>query len=124
MTRGDKLLILLIIVSAIMSAYILLFTRSGHGLSHQAVVSVAGLVVRTTTLSQETPRQHFVVNGKVGKTEIEVQGRKIRVVDAHCKNRICVRQGWIDKPGESIICMPGQVVISIEGTAPVDAVTR
>ncbi|MBL0224789.1 MAG: NusG domain II-containing protein [Geobacteraceae bacterium] len=124
MTRGDKLLVLLIMVSAIMSAYVLLCNRSNKDSSHQAVISVEGLVVRTITLSRETPRQDFVINGKVGKTDIEVQGRRIRVRDAHCNNRICVRQGWIDKPGESVICMPGQVVISIEGAAPVDAVTR
>jgi hypothetical protein len=124
MTRGDKLLVLLISLSAIMSAYVLLFNRSGNDSSHQAVISVGGLVVRTITLSRETPRQHFEINGKVGKTDIEVQGRRVRVLDAHCNNRICVRQGWIDKPGESVICMPGQVVISIQGAAPVDAVTR
>jgi len=124
MTLGDKLLVMFVLTAAVLSAYVLLVRPPSDNSTHQAVISVAGQVVRTTTLSRTATGRHIVINGKVGTMDIEVQGSKIRVAEAPCNNRICIRQGWIDRPGESIICMPGQVVISIEGAAPVDAVTR
>lgn len=124
MTRGDKLLVLLVIASSISSAYLFLSSRPGKTASRRAVISVAGEAVRTVSLARDTPGQLYAVTGKAGVATVEVQGGKIRVKDAQCSRRICVRQGWIDIPGESVVCMPGQVVISIEGAAAVDAVTR
>ncbi|MBF0459508.1 MAG: NusG domain II-containing protein [Nitrospirae bacterium] len=60
----------------------------------------------------------------VGLT-VEIKGGKVRVVDADCPGKICVKQGWIDSG--AIICLPNRVVITVEGTpAPpkgVDATT-
>jgi len=124
MTRGDKLLILLILASSLLSGYFLYFHNSNKDASHQAVISVSGKIVQRVSLSDSTPSQHFRINGKVGETIIAVAGRKIRVENAACVNQICVHQGWIERAGESIVCMPGEVVISIEGVTGVDAVTR
>jgi hypothetical protein len=53
-----------------------------------------------------------------------VEGKRIRMKEANCPDKICVRQGWIEKPGDSIVCIPGEIIIRIEGAAPLDAVTR
>jgi hypothetical protein len=55
---------------------------------------------------------------------VEVDGGKIRMLKANCPEQICVKQGWIKDPGASIVCLPGEIIIHIDGPADVDAVTR
>jgi hypothetical protein len=43
---------------------------------------------------------------------IEIKGKKVRVKDADCPNKLCVKQGWIDRG--AIICLPNRVVIIIK----------
>jgi hypothetical protein len=44
--------------------------------------------------------------------------------EANCPEQICVKQSWIQAPGSTIVCLPGEIIIHIDGLAPVDAVTR
>ena len=47
---------------------------------------------------------------------LEITGGKIRMKEASCPDQICRKQGWIKSRGESIICLPNKVVITLEGT--------
>ena len=40
----------------------------------------------------------------------------VRVEDADCDNHDCIKQGRISKVGQSVICLPHQMVIRIVGT--------
>ena len=47
----------------------------------------------------------------------------VRVSDSDCPGQDCVHTGAISRAGQSIVCLPAQVVISLVGTASdVDAV--
>ncbi len=60
---------------------------------------------------------------------IELKGSKVRVKEADCPKKICIKQGWIEKG--SIICLPNRLVVSVErgsdtedkGESNVDAIT-
>lgn len=50
----------------------------------------------------------------------------VHIVDANCRDRLCIKQGSIRYPGQSIVCLPNKVVIKIIGEkadSPIDAVT-
>jgi len=126
MTRGDKfllagLLLLSLLSMALLYGRLSYFSRSTKAVN--AVISVKGTVVRKIPLPVEN-RVAFTVQGRVGPSAVEVDGGRLRMQEAPCPGRVCVNQGWIEHAGESIICIPGEIVIRIEGTAPVDAVTR
>jgi hypothetical protein len=128
MTRADKLLATAVLVAAIVGISLpwlrsALFPGMGGG-SSLAVVKVRGEIVRKVALSDGEGNSTFTVNGRIGPCIVEVSGKKIRMREAPCPDRICVRQGWIERAGESVVCVPGEVLIRIEGAAPVDAVTR
>jgi len=60
-----------------------------------------------------------------GAMIVEVKEGRIRVKESDCPRRICLHTGWIQHPGETIVCVPNKIVIEIEasGSAPsVDAV--
>lgn len=126
MTRGDKLLLaglLLLSLLAMATLYSRFSPFSGSAQAVQAVISVQGTVIRRIPLLPES-RSTFVVQGRLGPSTIEVQGGRVRMQEAPCAGRICVNQGWIRHPGQSVVCIPGEILIRIEGAAALDAVTR
>ena len=47
-----------------------------------------------------------------------VKKGKIEVLHSNCPQGICKHQGWISRPGQSIVCVPNHVLIEIPGQAP------
>lgn len=65
------------------------------------------------------------VPGREGPYRFEIKGGKIRAVEAVCPNQVCVHRGWIEREGDSIVCVPNGVVARIVGKGQVvDAVTE
>lgn len=68
----------------------------------------------------------FTIEGTLGRLEVEIKDRRVRVNSSTCPRQICVHTGWISKPYEQIICAPNRIFISIKSDSEelVDAVTR
>ena len=47
---------------------------------------------------------------------IEISGGSVRMIYADCPDKICVRTGAISRSGQSIVCAPHRVVITIAGS--------
>ncbi len=75
-----------------------------------AVVEIDGTEVARYPLSQDGV---FSLNG--GTNTLEISGGRVRMLDADCPNRQCVRQLWISRMNESIVCLPNRVVVMITG---------
>lgn len=45
---------------------------------------------------------------------VHIKGGKVSVSAASCKNQVCVRHGSISKSGESIVCLPNRLIVTIE----------
>jgi len=63
------------------------------------------------------------VQGPLGESVIEIKDRKVRMLFSPCPDKLCMKQGWIDKTSQSIICVPNRIIIKIEGRADFDALT-
>ena len=127
MTRADKLLIAAILLCALFGLakiYRHFFAPLDQLFPAQATITSAGKVVRTIDLDPAGGKQILQVSGRLGAATVEVVEGKIRMLAANCPNQICVKQGWIQEPGATIVCLPGEIIIHLEGPAPVDAVTR
>ena len=44
-----------------------------------------------------------------------IENGTARVVEASCPDQVCVRQGAVRYAGESIVCLPHRLVITVEG---------
>lgn len=44
---------------------------------------------------------------------IKIENQRVSVVNANCRDGLCVKKGSIQNNGESIICLPHKVVITI-----------
>lgn len=62
-------------------------------------------------LEQDT---QFTLTTKEGGTNtIVIKDGEVRVTEADCPDRICVTMGSISRTGQTIVCMPHQLVIRI-----------
>jgi len=85
-----------------------------------ADVQVAGKQVAQIKLDHET---YLTISGALGPVLIAVDGSGIRILDARCPDKLCVRTGAISHAGEWIACVPNRLVIRIAGDTGVDAIS-
>lgn len=72
----------------------------------------------------ETPTENYTytmpvdkvltVIGVRGETIIEIKGNKFRFVESACKNKDCVKNGWVSLPFYPVVCLPNRVSAYIE----------
>ena len=101
-------------------------TRRAGGV---AVVTVDGDIVAKLPLSEPTAfalNSSYLGIGEEGFANvIVVENGRVCVKDANCPDKVCVRTGWIEYEGESIVCLPHKLVVTVRGgSAGPDAYTR
>jgi hypothetical protein len=47
---------------------------------------------------------------------IVYEAGRIRFAAADCPDKVCVRTGWISRSGQIAACVPGHLIIKIEGS--------
>jgi hypothetical protein len=119
LTWGDYLVIVGVLVGALVTIPLLRETAQASG--RWAIVRLDGQIVHQLSLAKD---QEVTVVGPVGETVIQVQGGRVRVLRSPGAQEICMRQGWIHKPGEALICLPNHVTIEIPGDSGIDAISR
>lgn len=128
MTKADtNLLIALILIS--ISAYVMIqYMAAPLTAEGQVIIKAGGQVVQEIALSADTPDQRINIHGKTDNAVIEIKEGRVRMVEANCPDQVCAKQGWIDRPGQSIVCVPNELVIYLQGASDektaVDAITR
>ena len=53
-----------------------------------------------------------------------VSDGKICIARADCPDQVCVETGTISRAGESIVCVPNKITITIDGKSTIDAVVN
>jgi hypothetical protein len=77
-----------------------------------AVISVDGREIERLALSSETER---TVQGNGYTLRVVLSPDGVRVAQADCPTQDCVHTGTITRSGQSIVCLPGRVIITLEG---------
>lgn len=104
--RNDRILIVGIIVCAIVLTG--LFFLRGSSLGTTVVVSVAGEEYGSYSLLKEQVVQ-------IGDTNtLVIHNHEADMLFAECPDQICVKHTPISETDENIICLPNQVVVTIE----------
>jgi hypothetical protein len=106
--RGDIILILVLI-----TASVLLFVLKDNRKDGKLLkVSVNGSEICTLSLDEDI---EYEIQGFISKNILIIENGKARMKEAGCPDKLCVKQGEISKAGESIICLPNRIIVSVEG---------
>lgn len=79
------------------------------------IVEVNNKEILKININTLKSKKEFSVEGILGKSFFLYDPKKgIRMISSPCPDKICIRQGWINKAGETIVCLPNRVVIRLE----------
>lgn len=122
MKRGD---VVILILALLLCAAPLLMLLSTPSVPTRAVVRQNGAVLCTLPLKADAEKEILSPDGS-GFNLVRVQSGTVCIADADCPDRTCVRTGAISRAGETLVCLPHRLTITLEGAAgsALDAVTR
>ena len=120
----DKVVIIISLLGIILSfIYFNIYGGQGGGRKYIEVYSQN----KKTEYSLQDADIH--IRGEQGDILIKVREGRAKVVESACADGWCKGMGWIENPGDSIVCLPLKVFITIrqkdsQDTPHIDAVTR
>ncbi len=120
--KQDVVLLAVMLAGALLLGVFLMLTRKSGA---EVVVKVAGKQVTAFSLNENTKYTIHGVNG--GTNELIIEDGQVWLEEASCPDKLCVHQGKIKYSGESIICLPNKVSVTIQDendTNGVDAVAQ
>ena len=87
--------------------------KSGNSVKY-AVVKIDGKEVERFDLDEISSKMVTYHPSDTQYNIVEIQEGKIRVKEDNSPDQIAVRTGWISEPGQTSICLPHRLVITIE----------
>lgn len=120
--RNDIILILVIVIISVALLLVWkLVYLNGQDTNGDACVKVTvdGKVYGTYPLSKDDTIEIKNVDGDVTNTLVIKDG-VADVTAADCPDHLCVKQKAISKEGESIICLPNKVVVTVKSDTKSD----
>lgn len=95
---------------------IILGASIGKGYNNTyAEITIAGKIYKTIPLSEHKGEGSIEVKTKDGFNIIKVKDNKIGIIEADCPDKVCMNPEYIEKPGQSLVCLPHRVMIEIKG---------
>lgn len=112
--RSDLILLLgLLVIGGVIGLCLLLTGKTGA----QVQVRVAGEVTATYSLRQD---RSVTIQGVGGTNLLVIQDGKAAITEADCPDALCVGMGSISKNGQSVVCLPHQVVVEVISESEAD----
>lgn len=111
----DVLVVLAVIALGVAAA---IFAYGGKGTDGAltATVKHRGEIVAQVRLSALTEEKTVTVDGTYHLT-IRLDRDGAAVAESDCPGQDCLHTGKITRPGQSIVCLPEQVTVTLEGAA-------
>lgn len=112
---------LILIAVTVAIAGVLLFLLYGVNNSSGAYVQIEinGIVTETLPLDTDTVFE-IITDG--GENLLVIESGNAKVTEANCPDGICKNHAKIHRNGESIICLPHRVVITVVNEADTDGI--
>lgn len=79
-----------------------------------AEITVNGKFYKKVPLSEHTGEDKINVKTSYGYNIVDIKDQSVSIIDADCKDGICIKEGSISKPGQSLICLPHKLMVEIK----------
>lgn len=109
MKKADFIIIgAVVVVAAVMLIFLY---GSSSNLGSYVQIEIDGKITETLPLDEDTKKKITTENG--GTNTLVIKDGKAKIVEANCPDGICKNHKAINRNGESIICLPHKVVVSV-----------
>ena len=119
MNKADKVLIVcLLIIAAIGIGYNI---SSSKDKAQLLAIECSGNPIKYYKLPAYGTKH---ITGNIGSLQVQIDGRRVRITDADCPDRLCVNYSWLTNSSGKIVCLPNKVVIKLIGESKLDALVQ
>lgn len=108
----DALVVIIVVAFAVMTAAFVYGKNRGETLT--ATVEHRGQVAAQVALSTLTEEKKITIDGQYHLT-VTLTRDGVSVTESDCPGQDCVHTGRITRAGQSIVCLPEQVIVTLEG---------
>lgn len=116
MKKGDVLICLFLILAGIA----MLFAFSGAKPGEWVEIHTNGTLYGRYSLNEN---KILDLKTEHGSNKIVIEKGKVWVSESSCRDKLEIKAGKIQKDGESLICLPNRLVVSIVGKGDVAGVS-
>jgi len=116
MIKGDKILIVFIIIISLVSLGFIQKNATGHNDKYISI-QVNGKEYKKIIFDKSMIGKTIPIETQFGYNLVEIGDGNIRVIEASCPDELDVKQGYISMPGEIIVCLPNRLVVEIKGSS-------
>lgn len=120
MRKGDFLILGFIIFVFLINVFSLSCVGEYDNL--KCIVKVDGTVFKEIKLSPDY-NNYVEINSTFGYNKISIEGNKVKIIKSNCEDKLCVSEGAISKPLQSLVCLPSRLIVYIEGDSELDYVS-
>ena len=117
MKKAD--IIVIAAVLAVAGILCLLLYGGNHG-GQQVQIEIDGTVSEVLPLSEDCEKEIITPDG--GSNTLVIADGAVWMKTANCPDKICVHHPKISRSGESIICLPHRLVITVTDSRQADEV--
>ena len=114
----DALVALTVVVLAVVCVGTMWFDSTDDGL--QAVVVADGTEVERIALDTLPEPAELLVEANGYRLQLLLSPEGVVMAESDCPTQDCVRTGTIRRSGQSIVCLPARVVVTLEGAVTDD----
>jgi len=126
LTKGDKILFFCIILLSLIIFVAFQVYGFADGKTY-VLIEANGKLYQKVSLGKDGPNLTIHVPVATGENIVEIDRDRVKMLYAQCPDQDCIRQGWISRPGQIIVCLPNKMVIKIQSdkyvSGDVDEVT-
>ena len=113
MKKGDYIVIV-VLTLVILLSFAVFLPKAGENKSTTAIIMIDGKLYKEIKLT-DNYNNFIEINSRFGYNKIDISGKKVRIAEADCEDKLCHNMGEIEKPGQSIVCLPHRLIVYIEG---------
>ena len=113
---GDFLIIVVLLIISFTPFY-MLHNQEKADDQIIGIVKINNREVKRLPLDKDQ-KWRYQKNGKINI--VQIKNHKIRVIDANCKDQVCVKEGWKSESGDTIVCLPHKFLIELKNKNQID----
>ncbi len=111
----DIIIIVFLIILSFIPYLIFAKTLSKNYNTTYANIKISGKLYDNIPLSSFKGEKTLTIKTKHGNNIVLIKDNTIRIVEADCRDDLCIKQGAISKVGQTIVCLPHELIIEIKG---------
>ena len=108
MKKND--IVFIILAALLISGAFLTFEVVSNSHGRTVVIEEGNEVVGSYRLSED---RTIPVQGPLGISTVVIEHGEVYMADSPCANKVCIDMGKISEKGDSIICLPNRIYITI-----------